>query len=328
MNSKSLIKFKHFYSLTSEWMLHFFTELGCITVNDSIMRFPEDLAVGSSYFLNIHPDMSVFVFDVVYKVPISFSRMPVEEDFWILCYDLSDDNNEHIVKNVKHTVGENSKLSFAIMDSRTESTYISKAGVREFSLRILIRKSFINELLLSKQLSNNISQMLNDNLFFYGLIDSKSKSILYDLKKKNLESPYYNLLMNSVTYSLLGLFLEKQSLYNKEDESVIFERDRDAIIKSHEYLISDFTVPFPGIETLVQIANMSISKYRRLYKSIYKTTPVIFFRKEKLLYAKQLMETGNFKSISEIAFYLGYHNVNHFVSIYKKEFGTSPLDKM
>ncbi|MBW3519205.1 AraC family transcriptional regulator [Flavobacterium sp. NKUCC04_CG] len=328
MSSKSSIEFKHVYSLTSEWMTKFSTELGCTIVNDTIMHFPKHLAEGSSYFLNIHPDMSVFVFDMIHKQSVNFSRMPVEEAYWILYYDLSDDNNQHVIKNIKHSVGENSKLSFAIMDSRTQSAYISKKGVREFSLRILVRKSFITQLLHTKQLSNNISQMLDNELFFYGLIDSKSKSILFDLKKKKIDSPFYNLLINSVAYNLLGFFLEKQSQFNMDDENSIFERDRDAILKSHEFLIADLTVPFPGIETLVQIANMSITKYRRLYKSIYKTTPVAFFRTEKLLYAKQLMETGNFRSISEIAFSLGYNNVNHFMIIYKKQFGSCPFDEI
>ncbi|MCP1997467.1 helix-turn-helix transcriptional regulator [Flavobacterium sp. HSC-61S13] len=319
--SKSLVRIDHIYSLSTLWLEELAAMLGGEVIQNNLLHIPKQLGEGLVFTHQILPEMHVVLFDLVLSKSILFTRKPVEEDFWILYYDLSDYNNIHIVDNIKHKVGDNSLLDFAILDSKVESSYMSKAYNREFSMRILIGKSFVLSSLKERGLDEKFMEIITKKQnFFYGSIDSKSKALLYELKKQRVDSPHYELLLTGIIYNLLAYFLERQSSLMIET-SVITERDRMAVIKSHEYLLSDLTIPFLGLDALVEVAHMSVSKYRKLYKQIYGTTPVNFFRNEKMLLAQTMVESGNYKSISEIAFALGYVNVDYFSRSYKKHFG-------
>ena len=135
-------EFKHIYSLTPEWQQKFVDEFGGIIV-DNYMSFPSEAACGSSYFLEILPDMSVDLIDLVLNRPIHFTRMPTDEDFWIVYYDLSESYSKHVVDDVNHRTGYKSKLNFAIVDNNISSSYTPNVGERFYSLRLFIRKSYM-----------------------------------------------------------------------------------------------------------------------------------------------------------------------------------------
>lgn len=326
IKTKNFTEIKHTYSLSSQWLKELNTHVGGRMDQDKVMQIPDRLGEGLVVTHEILPELHVVLFDLVLSHSVLFTREPVDEEFWILYYDLSDYNNIHIVENIKHKVGDNSELDFAILDSQVKSSYGSKAYKREFSMRILIGKSFVLSALKDRALDNKFMEILTKKKkFFYGSIDSKSKALLYELKKQRIDSPHYELLLTGIIYNLLANFLERQSSLML-DTNVITERDRMAVIKSHEYLLSDLTIPFLGLDALVDVANMSVSKYRKLYKQIYGTTPVNFFRNEKMLLAQVMVESGDYKAINEVAFALGYVNVDYFSRSFKKHFGVLPAE--
>ena len=76
-------EFKHIYSLTPEWRQKFVDEFDAKIV-DNNMSFPSETASGSSFFMEILPEISVDIIDLVLNRPIRFTRMPSDEDFWIV----------------------------------------------------------------------------------------------------------------------------------------------------------------------------------------------------------------------------------------------------
>ena len=53
-------------------------------------------------------------------------------------------------------------------------------------------------------------------------------------------------------------------------------------------------------------------------------SPALFFKNEKLLLAKELLESGDFKLISDVAYELGYNKTTYFSSIFRNHFGVLP----
>jgi len=82
--------------------------------------------------------------------------------------------------------------------------------------------------------------------------------------------------------------------------------------------------PFPGIETLAEMASMSVSKYKRLFKKILKDSPNTFFVQEKLLLAKKLLSSGKYSSINQVCTTISYANPAYFALMYKGKFGNLP----
>ncbi|MEA9414237.1 AraC family transcriptional regulator [Flavobacterium sp. PL02] len=323
--SELIPEFKHIFSLTPEWRQKFVDELGC-TVVDKNMYFPEKIASGSSSFLEIHPDISVIIIDLILNKPIRFTRMPTDDDFWIVYYDLSDSFSRHVLDDVNHKIGYKSKLNFAIVDNHIKSTYLGTVGERLYSLRLFIRKSYMKTFFKNAGLEKDYRDVFDDKkkkMFFYGHIDSRSKVIIHDLKQQTIDNPNYEFLLKGTAYNLLGYLIER---LNSEmpNAGTHLEKDIEAVMQSQQYLLSNLLIPFPGIEFLANIANMSSSKYRNLYTNIFDMSPALFFKREKLLLAKELLESGDFKYISDVAFELGYNKTTYFSSIYKDYFGVLP----
>ncbi|MBF7093485.1 helix-turn-helix transcriptional regulator [Flavobacterium sp. ALJ2] len=318
-------EFKHIYSLTPEWRQKFVDELGGIIVGKS-MLLSEEVASGSSYFVEIHPDVSVLVIDSVLNKTIRLTRIPTEDDFWIVYFDLSDSFSKHIIENVSHKIGYKSKLGFAIVDNKIKSTYLSTVGERYYSLRLFIRKSYMKTFFTESEFEKDFKDVFDDKkkkMFFYGHIDSRSKVVLYDLKQQDISSSNYELLVKGAANSLLGYLIERLNSKMPSSRNHL-EKDIDAVMLSQQHLLSDLSIPFPGIDFLANMANMSSAKYIKIYNYIFGMSPVIFFKNEKLRLAKELLESGDFKLISDVAFELGYNKTAYFSSIYRDYFGVLP----
>ncbi|MCC9074479.1 helix-turn-helix transcriptional regulator [Flavobacterium sp. F-65] len=321
-----LKEFEHFYSLTSTWQQNYIDEFGCTMISDRIMSFPKEVADGAAYFMEISPDMAVVVFDATLKEKIRFTRIQTDEDFWIIYYDLSDRFNKHVVNGVKHKIGYKSKLSFGIVDNQIRSSYVPEIGNRSYLFRLLISKKMIKSFFEKEVLEKRLNAFLKNNIqkmFFYGHIDSRSKLVLYELKQQRMEDFNYEFLLKNASYKILTYFFERLVNQGANMKSLL-EKDVEAVMKSQDFLLSDLLLPFPGILTLAEIANMSVSKFSNVYKNIYGKSPALFFRIEKLELAKELLENGDFKSIADLSDALGYSKTAYFSSIYKKHFGVFP----
>ncbi|MCD0476332.1 helix-turn-helix transcriptional regulator [Flavobacterium sp. EDS] len=321
-----LPEFEHTYSLKPYWQQKYVDELGCTITNEKVMHFPKEIVDGTLYFTEISPDVSVVVIDAILQKEMRFTRLKSEEEFWIIYYDLSDNFNSHVVNDVKHRIGYTSKLGFGIVDSQISSSYDAKVGDRAYSLRLFIKKDAVKAFFEKEKIEKGFKNIFDNNkkkLFFYGHIDSRSKVLLHDLKQYNMESFNYEFLLKNATYTLLGYFYERL----RDDSSTmksLFEKDVVAVMKSQDFLLSDLLIPFPGIIKLAEIANMSVSKFSSLYKNIYGKSPALFFKIEKLELANELLAKGDFSSIGDLAYTLGYSKVAYFSSIYKNHFGVLP----
>ncbi|MCV9931570.1 AraC family transcriptional regulator [Flavobacterium sp. LS1R47] len=323
--SELIPEFKHIYSLTPEWRQDFINYLGG-TIVDEKMYFSEKWSRGSSFFLEILPDVSVIIIDTIVNRPILLTRMASDDDFWIVYYDLSDSFSKHIVEDVNHKIGYKSKLNFGIVDNKIGSSYLATVGERFYSLRLLIRKSYIKTFFTDAEFEKDFKDVFDDKkkkMFFYGHIDSRSKVILHSLKQNKIDDPNYEFILKGAAFTLLGYLIER---LNSKMPSMVahLEKDIEAVMLSQQHLLSNLLVPFPGIELLANNANMSSTKYRTLYNTIFGVSPALYFKNEKLLLAKELLESGDFKFVSDVAYELGYNKTAYFSSIYKDYFGVLP----
>ncbi|MNY60985.1 Virulence regulon transcriptional activator VirF [compost metagenome] len=70
-------------------------------------------------------------------------------------------------------------------------------------------------------------------------------------------------------------------------------------------------------------ANMFESKFKNLFRKITGLTPNKFFMDNKLLKAKEMLESKQL-SISQVSDQLSFTNNSYFASKFKENFGLSP----
>ncbi|MFO7846219.1 MAG: AraC family transcriptional regulator [Balneolaceae bacterium] len=79
------------------------------------------------------------------------------------------------------------------------------------------------------------------------------------------------------------------------------------------------------IQDFANIANRSLSTFKREFKKYYKTSPGKWLTDRRLKRAESMLRSGN-KSISEVSFDCGFKNSSHFSRIFKENFSLSPSD--
>lgn len=77
------------------------------------------------------------------------------------------------------------------------------------------------------------------------------------------------------------------------------------------------------LSEFAQLANRSLSRFKRDFTEFYKTTPGKWLTKKRLERSKRLIETTT-KSIGEIAFENGFSNLSHFCRVFKNEYNFAP----
>jgi AraC-like DNA-binding protein len=78
--------------------------------------------------------------------------------------------------------------------------------------------------------------------------------------------------------------------------------------------------------TLVDLANeieLSLKKLKEGFKQIYGTTVYGFLFDYKMELARKLLESGG-HNVNEVGLRVGYSTASHFISAFKKQYGTTP----
>jgi len=124
----------------------------------------------------------------------------------------------------------------------------------------------------------------------------------------------------------IELLVLQAEAYNKAKDGgpkfLKTEYDKERIIYAREYLIKHLDMP-PGLSELARAAGINEYKLKKGFKETFGNTVFGYLAETRLELAKNDLLDKK-KSVSEIAFELGYSSVQHFSNAFKKKFGVSP----
>ncbi|EPZ43254.1 AraC family transcriptional regulator [Alicyclobacillus acidoterrestris] len=106
------------------------------------------------------------------------------------------------------------------------------------------------------------------------------------------------------------------------DESPTFH-----IKKAIQHVLCHFQEPL-RIETLANIAKMSVPSFHRHFKQITAMSPIQFQKRLRLLEARRLLMSSESDDVAHAAFQVGYESPTQFSREYARMFGYSPRADM
>ncbi|QQT24258.1 helix-turn-helix transcriptional regulator [Sphingobacterium spiritivorum] len=317
---------KHTYSLNPEWLYQLAHAFDTDIIDNKRSTLPKQHGYGETIFLEIMPGFSIQLVDVVYTTAVKVTRIPTKEDMYVVYYDISDNFNQHIIDGTDHRVGYSSKFGMGFTDGKVESTFIPAVGKRNFYLRLFISKPLLQSMLAASKPVQEIEAIFDESkkvLSYYRHMESTTQLLLNDLKNRSFANPAFELLLRGISLQVFTNLIRRIRSYDDKLYKLP-QQDLENMDKSIAYLTKDLQMDFPGIQKLAEIAGMSASKYKTLFKKIMKDTPQQFFLSEKLLLAKDLLNGGTFGSIREVALELGYNQSGYFAAAYRKKFNLQP----
>ena len=170
----------------------------------------------------------------------------------------------------------------------------------------------------------------------------------YSLKSKKDKQPFFIIenddfimaYLNSLSSMNLSFYnANDQLLKVKFNELIIYliAKYGDKFVQYLFSLISEISSPFITVieknvysnlklEEIAFLCNMSLSTFKRHFKSEFGVSPGKWFQDKRLLKAKELLEKAN-KKPTDIHEGLGYTNLSNFSAAYKNKFGKYPSEK-
>ncbi|KPH14765.1 helix-turn-helix domain-containing protein [Chryseobacterium sp. ERMR1:04] len=323
-----MIKLNHIDSIQDNWTKPFVEKLNFKIIENKYLLAPEDIWDGGIFYKLLSDNLSLAVIDYIAKKEIEFIKASANSDFWYLIFDLSDGINNHILNNSNYEVGNKSNYNFGFIDGTAERKVIPNIGTRTYSFRIVIRKSYFEELIRPYDLGNfntRIQENIEEYHHYYGYVDSTSKIILNKIINKKFGDANYELIVQACAYKLLGVFLKNLVRYNSFTLKHA-KADLDAIINTKKHIIEHIWEPFMGVDFLASEAGMSQTKFKSHFKDFFGLSPAIFYKIEKLKLAKELLETKKYDNIKELSSDLNFGKSPSFAYLFKEYFGIDPHD--
>lgn len=98
----------------------------------------------------------------------------------------------------------------------------------------------------------------------------------------------------------------------------------DAMTASFEKTIHENIFNDISIEELAQKCNRSLTSFKKEFKKHFYEPPHKWFIRQRLMHSRLLLISTN-KSVSEIGNECNFPNTSHFIKLFKKEFGMTPV---
>ncbi len=325
--SKGLEKMKtieHSFGADLTWVKPYTESLNG-KIEGNFIVVPEEINTGVRYFLDCGDGVTALYIDVKYNTEILFLQKNTKDDFVGIYYDLTHGeaniSNNYFLYNLG-CYGYN----LSIIDSILDTQYHVKEGTRTFALCIFIKKINIKNYAEKHHLFRDQIDKIMDpekNVFIkFDRISFKSNLILEEFRKAKPLGSTFDLSLIATAHLLVSDYLD-QMLKNSIIVEKVNQIDFLSIIQTQDFLIQNGNKPFPSIGKIAREANMSESKFKKLFCKITGLTPNVFFMTNKMHRAKELLSEEK-RTISEVVDELNFGDYSYFISRFKKHYGVSP----
>ena len=121
------------------------------------------------------------------------------------------------------------------------------------------------------------------------------------------------------------LWLQQENYLRAQQPRTVFvktEYDKERIVFARDYLLTHMDAP-PTLIRLAAIAGINEFKLKRGFKELFNQTVFGYLADVRLEMARRALAKKE-KTVTRIAFELGYASLQHFSMAFKKKFGVSP----
>ncbi|HET8753354.1 MAG TPA: AraC family transcriptional regulator, partial [Salinimicrobium sp.] len=147
--------------------------------------------------------------------------------------------------------------------------------------------------------------------------------VLNQLMNYKISPSIKNLYQKAKAFELLSLYFNRSEDANVEQCPFLTDEENVLKIrKAKEIVISNMAEP-PSLQELSQEIGLSLKKLKEGFKQIYGDSVYSFLFDYKMESARKLLDTRDY-NVNEVGLKIGYSTSSHFISAFKKKFGTTP----
>ncbi|MEJ2112176.1 MAG: AraC family transcriptional regulator [Flavobacteriaceae bacterium] len=277
----------------------------------------------------------------------SLSKVVVDNDFEVLTFKNTSNEEQYVSRNVGSNfiqfhfcVKGSSKFKFNngnyTLDILEENSLLLYNPNRELPINLEINpNSWLLTAIISIKKFHGLFSLEADYITFLspenkgkkyykdGKITPSMAIVLNQLINFNLNQSIKTLYFKGKTYELLSLYFNRSEDTNIEQcPFLVDETNVIKIRKAKDIIITRMAEP-PTLQELADEIQLSLKKLKEGFKQIYGDSVFSFLFDYKMEVARKLLESGE-NNVNEVGLKVGYSTASHFISAFKKKYGTTP----
>jgi len=309
-----------------DFMTHFARHIG-EKVENGLLNIPDSLGQGYIRKISFGPDFKITLHSYTLKEELVIKRKNGGTGHDLLTIFFY--NNEQILEiafddkpQVRFSQRDDSAIQVTSND--LSSTIRFPAHHVVHYVVVAIRPPYLKSLLALQQpkaIFDTITGQGNSFLFFESMT-VETKQILKNIAAVNVNEPLGHFSMHIKVQELLYLLFHQLSARESTTHLSINSVDAERLLHIRNEVISDLSVP-PILSELSQIAMMSETKLKQLFKQTFGSTIYNYFQQARMEEAAFLLKQGT-HSVAEVGYELGFTNLSHFSRLFEKYYGLNP----
>lgn len=156
-----------------------------------------------------------------------------------------------------------------------------------------------------------------------GMISPSMAIALNQLINYNLNSSIKQLYFKSKALEIMSLYFNRSEDADVEQCPFLVDESNVAKIKKAKDIVLLRMAEPPTLQELSEEIGLSLKKLKEGFKQIYGDSVFSFLFDYKMEVSRKLLESGE-HNVNEVGLKVGYSTSSHFISAFKKKYGTTP----
>jgi AraC-like DNA-binding protein len=301
-----------------------------VPVEEDRLNYPPQIADGFTQVVRMQGPLQAMVYEYRFAQPFRLRRKKIQQEYYTLWFtEIQEVGQVKInIDNDWSQLNED-PFSVALMTSSLfESNYEISAGTRARGVNILLDNQWLAEHLGVNSQSGLLHKYLSLKNARVSMepLDAEYKKLLsdvIDLVKGNAQFKQIAI-QNRIMMLIERFFLRIAAKMESNTLHIGLSReDIHRVMEVESFITSDLFSPAPYIQELAKKVNISETKLKNNFRTVFGMPIYQYFQKARMQAARDVLESNKY-SIKQVALEMGYHNLSNFSTAFKKEFGILP----
>ncbi|MFD0793088.1 helix-turn-helix transcriptional regulator [Mucilaginibacter litoreus] len=161
-----------------------------------------------------------------------------------------------------------------------------------------------------------------NSFIFFESMAAETKLLLKNIAAVNMNDNLSHFYMQIKVQELLYLLFHQLAARESNVHQSINSADAERLLYIRNEMLNDLSVP-PVLSELAQIAAMSETKLKQLFKQTFGDTIYNYYQQARMEEAAFMLKQGK-RSVAEVGYELGFSNLSHFSRLFEKHYGLNP----
>lgn len=296
-------------------------------IHNNLLKIPESMGEGFVRKIMFADDFRLLMHSYTLKEDLVIRRDPTLEmnDFLgIFFYNNEQDLEMKYNEDGRISFSRNSQSAIQVTTNDFSSTIRFPANTHTRYMVIGITASRLKTLLSMADANATITTITTEkaSFLFFESMNAEMKLLLKNIAGTIINDALSHFYIQIKTLELLYLLFRQLSGRENISHKNINNADAEKLLMIRSELLSDLSAP-PVLHELAQMAAMSETKLKQLFKQTFGDSIYNYFQKARMEEAAFLLRQAK-HTVSETGYELGFSNLSHFSRLFEKHYGITP----